>query len=150
MAVFNAGEVPPTTVRRFGGHGVLRRWGISCVLYFAAVAALLAIAPHLPARLDLAMVGLASLVAGTWCGRNFWRCHRAHCVITAVGWLGIAALAGIGAELGHSLIGGYEEPVFMAVLGAGFAFEYLWYLVHGTSTISRSRPHGVGISAVPT
>lgn len=110
-----------------------------CVLYFAAVAVLLATAGHLPLRVDLAAVGLAALAAGAWCANNFRRCARAHCLVTAAGWLGLAAAAFIGAGLGHSVLGGYEEPVFFAVLAAGYAFELAVLAASGRTALAGHR-----------
>ena len=91
--------------------------GLPVLVYFAGIAGLLSLAPHLAVRAGLAAGGPAALAGGTWCGLNFWRClprarrrqrHR----------LAGAELARIhGGRAGHSLIGGYEQPVFLAVLG---------------------------------
>ena len=115
---------------------ILPRTGVSCVLYFLAVIALLGIAPHLPGRADLAVDGLAALGAGSWCGLNFWRCRQAHCVVNEVGWLGLALLAFVGAGLGHSVIGGYEQPVFVGVFVTALAFEGVWRAARGTNAVT--------------
>ena len=116
------------------------RTGVSCALYIVAVIALLSIAPHLPVRAGLAVDGLAALAAGSWCVLNFWRCRQAHCVIDGVGWLGLALLAFVGAGLGHSVIGGHEQSVFLGVLVAALAFEGVWCLTRGTNAVmARSR-----------
>jgi hypothetical protein len=126
---------------------ILPRTGRSCAVYFLAVIALLSVAPHLPGRADLATDGLAALAAGSWCAVSFWRCRQAHCVISGVGWLGLALLAFAGAGLGHTVIGGYEQPVFLGVLVAALAFEGAWCLARGTNAVtalcrdvSRPRP----------
>jgi hypothetical protein len=128
---------------------ILPRTGVFCALYFLAVVALLSIAPHLPGRADLAVDGMAALAAGSWCVVNFWRCRQAHCVVDGVGWLGLALLAFVGAGLGHSVIGGYEQSVFLGVLVAALAFEGVWCAVRGTNAVtvrcqhvSRSRASG--------
>jgi hypothetical protein len=119
---------------------ILPRAGVSCALYLLAVIALLNIAPHLPARADLAVDGLAALAAGGWCVLNFWQCRQAHCLIDGVGWLGLALLAFVEAGLGSSVIGGYEQLVFLGVLVAALAFEGVWYLARGTNAVMpRSR-----------
>lgn len=110
----------------------------SAAAYIAAIAGLLSLAPHLPIRAGLAADGLAALAAGGHCGLNFWRCRHAHCLVTATGWLTLSVLAFAGAWLGHSVIGGYEQPVFLAVLAAALAFEGPWYLARGTNSITRS------------
>jgi hypothetical protein len=102
----------------------------------AVVIGLLNLAPRLPARPDLATVGVAALAAGVWCSLNFWRCHHAHCVVTGIGWLALSAFAFIESGLGHSIIGGDERPVFLGVLAAGLIFECCWSAAHHTNTIS--------------
>ncbi len=114
------------------------RPGLPAVVYFAVVFALLNLARIIPARADLVAVGLAALAGGTWCGLNFWRCRHAHCAVTGVGWLALAVFTFVEAGLGHSLIGGNEPSVFLAVLGAGLAFECAWYLVRGTNAVTPS------------
>ena len=131
---------PAGTALQRRADRIVPRTGVSCVLYFLAVIALLSIAPHLPGRAGLAADGLAALAAGTWCGLNFWRCRRAHCVGPRAGWLGLALLAFVGAGLGHSVIGGYEQPVFLGVLVAALAFECVWRAARGTNAVTaRSR-----------
>jgi hypothetical protein len=105
------------------------------VLYCAAVVALLNLAPHLPERGNLAVDGLAALAAAAWCGLNLWRCRHAHCVVTSIGWAALSILAFTGAGLGRSLIGGYEQPVFLAVLAAAIVFEVAWRRARGSSAI---------------
>lgn len=117
---------------------LLPRSGVPAVVYFAALIALLALAPELPRRAELAADGLAALAAGTWCGLNFWRCRRAHCLVSATGWLGLSLVAFAGAGLGHSVIYGDEQLVFLGVLVAALAFEGLWYLATGTNVIIRT------------
>ena len=45
-------------------------------------------------------------------------------------------LAFTEAVLGRSLIGGDEQPVFLAVLGAAILFEAVWYCVRGTNSVA--------------
>jgi hypothetical protein len=120
---------------------ILPRTGVPCALYFLAVIALLSIAPHLPGRGDLAVDGLAALAAGSWCALNFWRCRQAHCVVNGVGWLGLALVAFVGAGLGHSVIGGYEQPVFLGVLVTALAFEGVWRSARGTNAVTARAQH---------
>jgi hypothetical protein len=104
---------------------------------FAAVIALLNVSLILPTQLDLVAVGgVASLAAGSWCSVHFWRCRHAHCVITGAGWLVLAGFAFLEAGLGRSLIDGDEGLVFLGVLGAGLVFEGAWYVVRGTNAVS--------------
>ena len=116
---------------------IMPRSGLPMVTYFAAVIALLNVGLVLPARLDLAATGVASLAAGSWCAVNFWRCRHAHCLITGAGWRALAGFALREAGLGRSLIHGDEGLVFLAVLGAGLLFEGGWYLTRGTNAVSR-------------
>jgi hypothetical protein len=125
---------------------LLPRSGVPAVACFAAVTGLLLLAPRLPTAAALAADGLAALAAGAWCGLNFWRCRHAHCAVTATGWLALSALAFTEAALGHSLIGGNEQPVFLAVLAAGLVVEGAWRWVRGTGAITwgpRRRAAGV-------
>lgn len=126
-----------TALKRMVDHIRFRHcW--STAAYIAAIAGLLSLAPHLSIRAGLAADGLAALAAGGQCGLNFWRCRHAHCLVTATGWLPLSVLAFAGAWLGHSVIGGDEQAVFLAVLAAALAFEGLWYLARGTNSITRS------------
>jgi hypothetical protein len=115
---------------------ILPRRGMPVIVYFVAVAALLALAPYLPVRAELALDGLAALVGGTWCTANFWRCRHAHCVVTGAGWLALSAFVFAEAGLGHSLIAGDEQPVFLGVLAVGLGFEAAWYLIRGTNAVT--------------
>ena len=47
---------------------------------------------------------------------------------------GLFALA--EASLGHSLIAGYEQPVFVGILGVAVLFELVWYAVRRTNAIA--------------
>ena len=95
--------------------------------------------PDLPRRAELAADGLAFLAAGSWCGLNFWRCRQAHCMVSAAGWLGLSLVAFAGAGLGHSLIHGDEQLVFLGVLVAALAFEGIGFLAKGTNIVIRTK-----------
>jgi hypothetical protein len=112
------------------------------LVLLALVVALLNVAPHLPTRAALALVGLAALAAGGWCSLNFWRCRHAHCLVTGPGWVGFGLFCFAEAGVGHSLIGGYEQPVFLGILALAVAFEAGWYCANGTNavTLARSLP----------
>lgn len=121
----------------------LKRWidrlvprtGAPVILYYCAVAAMLMLAGHLPERAQLALDGFAALAGGGWCAANFWRCRHAHCLVNAVGWLGLSTLAFAEAGLGRSLIWGDEQLVFLAVLALALAFELTWSSVRGTNAL---------------
>jgi hypothetical protein len=127
---------PADTPLKRRADRMLPRTGVAAVACFAAVAGLLTLAPHLPMRADLAVDGLAALLGGAWCGLNFLRCRHAHCAVTGAGWLALSILALTGAALGHSVIAGYEQPVFLAVLAAGLIFEAAWFCACGTNAVT--------------
>ena len=128
-------DLPADTALKRRADRLLPRSGWAAALYCAAVVALLNLAPHLPERGNLAVDGLAALAAAAWCGLNFWRCRHAHCIVTSTGWAALSLLAFAGAVVGHSLIGGYEQPVFLVVLAAAIVFEVAWRLARGSNAI---------------
>jgi hypothetical protein len=117
----------------------IRVGNLAAIGVVAVVVGLLNLAPHLPPRASLA-VGVAGLAAGGWCSLNFWRCRHAHCLITGPGWLAFGVLAFGEAAVGHSLIGGYEQLVFMAVLGTAIGFEIVWYFLRHTNAVAPAEP----------
>lgn len=137
-------DLPADTAVKRRADRLLPRTGVAAVLFYAVVIALLNIAPHLPERADLAVDGLAALLGAAWCGLNFWRCRHAHCVVTSTGWAALSVLAFAGAGVGHSLIAGDEQPVFLAVLGAGVAFEAAWYVLRGSNSVGRGTGSAAG------
>ena len=128
-------DLPADTALKRRADRLLPRTGWAAMLYCAAVVAVLNLAPHLPERDNLAADGLAALAAAAWCGLNFWRCRHAHCVVTSTGWAALSFLAFTGAALGHSLISGNEQPVFLVVLAAAVVFEIGWRLARGSNAI---------------
>jgi len=128
--------LPADTRLKRGIDRFMPRSGLSFLLFFGAVVALLNVGSAVPARAALLSAGAASLAAGGWCTLNFWRCRHAHCVITGTGWLALAGFSFVEAGLGHSLIAGDEGLVFLAVLVAGLAFEGVWYLRRGTNAVT--------------
>lgn len=140
-------DLPADTALKRHADRLLPRTGWAAALYCATVIALLNVAPHLSERGNLAADGLAALAAAAWCALNFWRCRHAHCIVTSTGWVALGVLAVTGAALGHSLIGGNEQPVFLAVLAAAVVFEVGWRLARGSSAIGcwgGSGPVGCG------
>ena len=81
--------------------------------------------------------GPAALAASAWCALSLWRCRHAHCAVTSTGWPALSVVAFAGAALGHSLISGYEQPVFLAVLAASVLFECGWSKARGTNAVGR-------------
>ncbi len=141
------GWSPPDTVADTPAKRLVDRFmprsGIAVCVYFAAIVGLLLIAPAFPRPAELTVDGIAALAAGGWCGLNFWRCRHAHCLVTAVGWLGLAGFTFIEAAIGRSLIIGEEHLVFIAVLAAGLVFECAWCLTRGThAVVATSPPRG--------
>lgn len=132
---WSPGALPADTPLKRRVDRLLPSSGVRAVLFFAAVVALLLVAPLLPRRADLAADGLAAAAAGAWCTLNFWRCRHAHCLVTGTGWLALSVLAFAEAGLGRSVIHGNEQPVFLAVLALGLAFEWAWYRRHGTNAV---------------
>jgi hypothetical protein len=128
-------DLPADTALKRRADRVLPRSGWAAALYCVAVIALLSLAPQLPERGNLAVDGLAALAAAAWCAVNFWRCRHAHCLVTSTGWAVLSLLAFTGAALGRSLIGGYEQPVFLVVLAAAVVFEVAWRLARGSNAI---------------
>lgn len=111
------------------------RTGLELCLFYGLVVGLLLFAPHLPRRGELLVDGTAFLLAGSWCALNFWRCRHAHCVVTAGGWLPLAAFAFAEAVAGRTLMAGLEQPIFIAILVVGVAFEVVWARARGTNAI---------------
>jgi hypothetical protein len=91
-----------------------------------AVIALLISAGTLPPRPTLIVDGVAAAAGGLWCIGNFWRCRHAYCLVTGIGWSALGLFAFVEAGIGLSLISGDEQPVLLAVLVAGLAFEAWW------------------------
>jgi hypothetical protein len=114
----------------------IRLGNAATVSIVVVVVALLNVAAHVSIQPALVVDGLAGLAAGGWCSLNFWRCHHAHCLITGPGWLALGVFALVEASLGHSLIDGYEQPVFIGILGVAVIFEISWYLTRRTNAVA--------------
>lgn len=128
---------PAETALERGVDRFFPRSGVRCLLFVLAIIALLNVAPHPPARERFGAGAVAFLAAGGWCALNFWRCRHAHCAVSGAGWLALGVLALAEAGLGHSRIGGYEQPAFLGVLVIAVIFEGAWYLQHGTNAMAR-------------
>lgn len=126
-----------TAAKRFVDR-ILPATGVPALLYFAAVIGLLLLAGSLPNRAGLVVDGIAAAAGGLWCGANFWRCRHAHCIVTSIGWSLLSLFAFFEAGIGYSLIGGDEQPVFLAILVAGLAFEACWTARSGTNAVVRN------------
>jgi hypothetical protein len=100
-----------TPVKRRAGRLLPRGW--RAVAYFTAVAGLLGLSQLLPGPAYLVVDAVAFLAGGSWCAVNFWRCRQAHCLFTGSGGLLLGLFAAAEAGLGHSLIGGDEQLVFL-------------------------------------
>ncbi|MGH2718833.1 MAG: hypothetical protein ACRDJU_09665, partial [Actinomycetota bacterium] len=120
----------PTSVRNLPS--------LSTLAYFGAVVAAMLLAPHLPKRGELLTDCIAFGAGAVWCGVNARRGGQAHCLVTAVGWLLLAAGAAGEALLGRSLIHGDEQLVFVAVLVAGLVFECLWFGATGSNRLGQA------------
>ena len=78
----------------------------------AAVIGQLLLAALLPTRGELALHGLAALVAGAWCSANVWRGRQAHRLVSGLGWLALSVFTlGEASLAGRSLVGGDEQLV---------------------------------------
>jgi hypothetical protein len=128
-----------TRAKRFADR-VLPRPGWPAAVYFAVAVALLALAPRLSTRWGLVVTAIACLGGGGWCAVNFWRCRHAHCLVTGAGWLALGGLAVAGVIVGHSVIGGTERLVFLAVLAAGVLFEAVTYQARGSYALTPPGP----------
>lgn len=94
----------------------IRVGNVASVGIVVLVVVLLNLAAHLSVQPRLVVDGLAGLAAGGWCSLNFWRCRHAHCLVPGPGWLAFGVFALVEAALGHSLIDGYEQRVFLGIL----------------------------------
>jgi hypothetical protein len=119
---------------------LLPRNGPGAFLFFGLVAVALSVAGSFPTRPYLGTVAAASALAGGWCAVNFWRCRHAHCVVSAVGWLGLAAFSAVEVVLGRSVIGGNEGLVFLGILGVALLFEVGVYAARGTNALAGDHP----------
>ncbi|MGH2719101.1 MAG: hypothetical protein ACRDJU_11025 [Actinomycetota bacterium] len=114
---------------------------LPALVMIAIVVGLLNVAPHLATRPALALEGLGAFVGGAWCSLNFWRCRHAHCLVTGAGWLALSVFVFAEAAIGHSVIGGYEQPVLLGVLAAALLFECGWYSARHTNAVSLRQAH---------
>jgi hypothetical protein len=132
-------DLPADTPLKRLSDRLLPRSGLGACLFFGLVAVVLFVAGTLPTRPYLGLVAVASALAGGWCAVNFWRCRHAHCVVTAVGWLALAAFTTVEFVLGRSLIADSEGLVFLGVLAVALLFEVGVYAARGTNALAGSR-----------
>ncbi|TAN19865.1 MAG: hypothetical protein EPN30_11485 [Actinomycetota bacterium] len=131
-------DLPADSALKRNVDRALPRTGLGYIIYWAVVIGLeFGLAPHLPVRGRLSVEGVAALLAGAWCGLNFWRCRHAHCAVSGAGWSALGGLALVEAGMGHSLIGGYDQLVFIGVFVFALVFEGLWYRARGTNALAR-------------
>ncbi len=78
--------------------------GVGQWIYFALVAVGAGVVPGLlPLRPSLGVALAATVAASWWCLVNFWRCREAHCMVSGIGWAGLAALEIVEVALGREL-----------------------------------------------
>jgi len=77
----------------------------------------------LTVRAGLAVEAIATLLAGTYCLLNFWRCREPHCIVSGTGWAMLALFEFAELGLGRNLIDRSEGLAFLIVLVLAFAFE---------------------------
>jgi len=111
-----------------------RRW-----VFFAFVAVGLGFGPHLPGRAGLVLAVIVTAAASSYCIVNFVRCREAHCAVTGTGWAALVVLELVELALGRSLTRGIEQAVCLAILVAGYCFEFYWRLRYGTNAVRRPR-----------
>jgi hypothetical protein len=104
-------------------------------VFFGAVAIAISAATSLPSRPGLALGATATFLAGTYCLLNFWRCREAHCIVSGIGWSGLAVFEIVEITFGRSLIHREESLVFLLVLVVAVAFETVWRRRHGTNVV---------------
>lgn len=107
-------------------------------LLVAVVVVLFVLGGFLPIRGELAADVAASAIGGAYCLANFWRCREPHCVVTGIGWAGLTVFAVVELFLGRSLIGGFEQMVFLGILVIAIVFEAVWRATTGSNAL-RSR-----------
>jgi hypothetical protein len=115
---------------------LIRGGNVAAAGIVIVVVGLLNLAAHLSVRPALVVVGLAGLAAGGWCSLNFWRCRHAHCVITRAGLVGLRVVRTGRGVAWSQPDAGYEQPVFVGILGVAVLFELVWYAVHRTNAIA--------------
>lgn len=105
-----------------------------------ALVALLVVAGALGGRGRLALELAAFAIGGGFCLANFWRCREAHCVVSGLGWSALVGLTAVELALGHSVVGGYETLMFLAILAVAYVFESAWASAVGSKALRR-HPH---------
>ena len=116
--------------------------GLWLCLFFVVIAIGVFAAPHLTVRAGLAVEAIATLLAGTYCLLNFWRCREPHCIVSGTGWAMLALFEFAELGLGRSLIDRSEGLAFLIVLVLAFAFETIWRLGYGTNAVTGTAHRG--------
>lgn len=75
-------------------------------------------------------------LAGGWCLLNLARSREAHCLVTGIGWTGLAFLS-LAAALGGIDAVSAAWLAFVAVLGLGICFEVMWAARAGSTAFRR-------------
>ena len=74
---------------------------------------------------------------GTYCLANFARCREAHCIVTGIGWLILAAVALGGALTGQGSLS-QVWTAFLIVFVLGHGFELVWAATRHTHVLRLS------------
>ncbi len=100
-----------------------------------------AIGDHVANAPALVVFAAYAAVAGAWCDLNFVRRHESHCLVTGLGWTGLALAALVAAAVEPATIGWFW-PAFEAVLVAAVAFGLGWGLLTGDTAVRPLRTAG--------
>jgi len=69
-----------------------------------------------------------------YCLANFARCREAHCIVTGLGWGGLAIVALVAAALRLDWLGQVWDA-FLVVFIAGHGFELIWAATRRTHAL---------------
>lgn len=134
---------PPVSAPRNGFERVLDAYTsltgpfLRGCFVFLTVAAAVFVTSALGAVTGLLVEAGFFIVAGAYCLAHFARCREAHCIVTGIGWSGLA-LAGLAAVLAGRDIREAEWVAFLAIAVAGHGFEAVWRAAHGSNALRLS------------